>query len=71
MVVDALSQKCQGVLASVVSLEWQMLETVGQFDLQYNDKAQGILGSFMAMPSLLRRVIGSQGQDTEVLSIRD
>ena len=48
-----------------------MLETVGQFDLQYSDKAQGILGSFVATPSLLRRVIGSQGQDTEVLSIRD
>ena len=29
VVVDALSRKSQGVLASVVSREWQMLETVG------------------------------------------
>ena len=33
MVVDALSQKSQGVLASVASWEWLMLEIVGQFDL--------------------------------------
>ena len=33
VVVDALSQKSQGVLASVASREWQMLETVGQFRL--------------------------------------
>ena len=29
VVVDALSRKSQGVLASVVSREWQMLEAVG------------------------------------------
>ena len=46
-----------GVLASIASMEWQMLETVGQFRLQYNDKAQGTLGSFVATPSLLSRVI--------------
>ena len=28
----------QGVLASVASQEWQMLEVVGQFGLQYNDQ---------------------------------
>ena len=37
VVVDALSRKSRGVLASVASREWQMLETVGQFRLQYND----------------------------------
>ena len=36
-----------------------MLETVGQFGLQYSDQAQGILESLMAMHSLLSRVIGS------------
>ena len=30
---DALSQKSRGVLASIASREWQMLETVGQFEL--------------------------------------
>ena len=45
VVADALSRKSRGVLASVASREWQMLETVGQFRLQYSDKAQGALGS--------------------------
>ena len=40
-----------------------MLETVGQFGLQYSDWAQGALGSLVAMPSLLSRVIESQRQD--------
>ena len=33
VVVDALSRKSRGVLASIASREWQMLETVGQFGL--------------------------------------
>ena len=48
-----------------------MLETVGQFRLQYCDQAQGALGSWVATPSLLSRVINSQGQDVEISSIRD
>ena len=36
-----------------------MFETVGQFRLQYNDQAQGVLGSLVATPSLRRRVIES------------
>ena len=59
MVADALSQKSRGVLARVASREWQMLEIVGQFGLQYSDQAQGTLGSMMVMPSLLSRVIES------------
>ena len=39
VVADALSQKSLRVLASVASREWQMLETVGQFGLQYSDQA--------------------------------
>ena len=37
VVADALSRKSRGVLASVASREWQMLETVGQFRLQYSE----------------------------------
>ena len=59
VVADALSWKSRGVLASVVSREWQMLKIVGQFRLQYSDHAQGALGSLVAMPSLLSRVIES------------
>ena len=36
VVADVLSQKSRGVLASIASWEWQMLETVGQFRLQYS-----------------------------------
>ena len=48
-----------------------MLETVGQFGLQYSEQAQGTLGSLVATPSLLSRVIESQEQDAEIVSIRD
>ena len=61
VVADALSQKSRGVLASIASWEWRMLETVGQFRLQYNEQAQGSLGILVATPSLLSRVIESQG----------
>ena len=71
VVADALSRKSSEVLANVASREWQMLETVGQFGLHYKGQAQGTLESLVAMPSLLRRVIESQGQDTKILSIKD
>ena len=59
VVANALSLKSRGVLASVASREWQMLEIVGQFGLQCSDQAQGTLGSLVATPSLLSRVIES------------
>ena len=36
VVADALSRKSREVLVSVVSREWQMLKTVGQFRLHYS-----------------------------------
>ena len=33
VMVDALSWKSRGVMASIASREWQMLKTVGQFRL--------------------------------------
>ena len=71
VVADALSRKSRGALASIASREWQMLETLGQFELQYNEQTQGTLGSLVATPSLLSRVIESQWQDAEIVSIRD
>ena len=59
VVANALSQKSRGVLASVASQEWQMLEAVGQFELHYKGQAQGTLGSLVAMPSLQIKVIES------------
>ena len=59
VVVDALSRKSWGVLASVASKEWQMLEAVGQFRLHYKGQNQGSLGSLVATPSLLSKVIES------------
>ena len=38
-VVDALSWKSWGVLGSVASREWKMLETIGRFGLQYSEQA--------------------------------
>ena len=70
VVADELSRKSQGVLASIASRLWRMLETVGQFRLQYDEQAQGTLGSMMATPSLLSRVIESKVQDVELVSIR-
>ena len=48
-----------------------MLEAVRQFGLHYRGHTQGSLGSLVATPSLLGRVIESQGRDIEILSIRD
>ena len=39
VVVDALGRKSRRVLASIASWEWQMLDIVGQFRLQYIDHA--------------------------------
>ena len=71
VVADALSRKSRGALDSIASREWRMLEIVGQFGLQYNEQAQGTLGSLVATPSLLSRAIESRGQDAEIVSIRD
>ena len=71
VVADALSRKSRGALASTTSQEWRMLKSVGQFGLQYNEQAQGVMGSLVATPSLLSRVIESERQDTKVVSIRD
>ena len=37
VVVDALNRKSRGALASIASREWQILETVGKFGLQFSD----------------------------------
>ena len=39
VVANALSRKSREVLASIAFQEWQMLEVLGQFGLQYNDQA--------------------------------
>ena len=59
VVVDALNRKSRRALASISSREWQMLETVGQFGIQYSKQAQGTLGSLVVTPSLLSKVIES------------
>ena len=71
MVADALSRKSRGVPASVASREWHILEVVGQFRLEYSEQAQDVLGSLVSTPSLLSRVIESQGQNVEISSARD
>ena len=70
VVADALSRKSRGALASIASREWRMLETVGQLGLQYSEQTQGTLGSLVATPSLLRRVIESQWQFVSMGRVR-
>ena len=36
---EGLSRKSRGILASIASREWQILEVVGKFGLQYGDHA--------------------------------
>ena len=57
MVADALSRKSWGVLASVASLEWQMLKAIGQFGLSHRGQVQGTLEILVAITSLLSIVI--------------
>ena len=71
VVADALSRKSRGALAIIASRERRMLDTVGQFGLQYSEQAQGTLGSLVATLSLLSRVIESQWHDAEIVSIKD
>ena len=59
VVTDALSQKSREALTSIASRERRILETVGQSGLQYSEQDQGTLGSLVATPSLLSRVIES------------
>ena len=61
VVADGLNRKSRGALASAALWEWQMIEIVGQFGLRYSDQAQGTLGSLVAKPSLLIKVIDAQG----------
>ena len=70
VVANALIRKSRGALASIASREWWMLDIVGQFRLQYREQDHGTLGSLVATPSLLSRVIESQGQDVEIVSIK-
>ena len=70
MVADALSRKSRGALANIASREWRMLKSVGQFGLQYSEQTQGKSRSLVATLSLLSRVIESQWQDAEIVSIR-
>ena len=44
---------------------------MGQFRLQDSNQAQAALGILVALPSLLSKVIESQGQDMGIFSIRD
>ena len=71
VVADALNWKSRGAFSKIASREWRMLKTVGLFGLQYSEQTQGTLGSLVATPSLLSRVIESQWQDAEIVSIRD
>ena len=66
VVANALNRKSRGVLACIASREWRMLEKVGQSRLQYDEQAQGTLGSLMATPSLQSDRVPRAGRRTSI-----
>ena len=66
VVADELNRKSRGALASIASREGRMLETVGQFGLQYREQTQGMLGSLVATVSVEQsdRVLGARRGDS-------
>ena len=68
VVADALSRESRGVLASIASRGGRCSRL---WDNLGSNHTQGALGNLVATPSLLSRVIESQGQDAEISSIRD
>ena len=52
MGADAVNRKSWGVLVSVASWEWKMLEVVGRFGLHYRGQAHDTLGIlWLAFPT--------------------
>ena len=62
MVADALSQKSQGVLASVASRKWHMLEVMGLFRLHSRGQTQGTYGYAFPIEQS-DRVLGTRHRD--------
>ena len=62
---------CITILVRQMSWLMRSVGSHGEYWLVYNDQAQGALGSLVATPSLLSKVIESQGQDAKISFIRD
>ena len=56
MVVDALSRKSRGPLAIIASRKWQVLETMGQFGLQYIEHDLGTL-ILNNLPRIINKIL--------------
>ncbi|PON88972.1 hypothetical protein TorRG33x02_152010, partial [Trema orientale] len=67
IVVDALSRKPHGVLATLVFKDWKNSVAIGDYNLQYfENKSVACLSNIVISPSLLQTVQQSQWQDREL-----
>ena len=67
VVADALSRKSISSVACIVIREWEMLGTLGEFDLHLSESAA--LFSVVAQHTLVNRVLEAQRGDLEVESL--
>ena len=66
VVVDALSRKTQGLMASLWVCKWKMLSMVSDFDLSVAEVGERLaLCNLAAKPTLLQWVIDAQLLDAE------
>lgn len=71
VVVDALSCKTRGQVASMAIREWKMMEAINEFRLQPTVRAEGAcLFALFATPALHREILLVQTFDQECDFIR-
>ena len=72
VVADALSRKGHAGLASLMCREWEMMDELGEFDLELAEEDDGaVLFTLNAQPALVKKVTNAQLSDEEVRFILD
>ena len=61
VVVDALSRRPRGIIASLLIKEWQALEMLMEFDIQVAMTGEGRpFGCLRVQPTLINRILEAQ-----------
>ena len=64
VVIDALNQKSQKIIACLLIREWRALETLSEFDFQISeDRGGSHFGCLVVQPTLVSRIIEAQKED--------
>ena len=72
VVADALSRKPVRDIASIAIREWELLGSLGEFDLLLGESVEAAaLFSVVAQPTLVTRVLEAQRGDPEVEALRE